>query len=338
MLAAAREDIELIRDPEEKRAAYGRLIDDLNRDIATAAQVANKSTRDAKAWAAAWQITGNRKQYAKDAEEQAKKDGERLEQLKQERDEVNRMVGARAEDVAARKAANAAAEKSEQFLSNLEQEVELLKASKEEQRQIEASRNTTDADRGRAEQLMEERDALLAKAEAEKESAAEHKRILDEQARETQRLADAEANRLQKIEDMKKSEIERLQLQRIELEQGKEAAKVQALKNQGIDDATAKQIAAEEARLERLREEKGNKAASPSGNAASDTTLTASESRLLTRGPASRQEELMRQMIRSLDVIASSTNNAAAGIAATNDALSGIEGNTAEKMQMVLIA
>ena len=150
LAANVREDIELIRDPEEKRAAYAKLLGDLSRDIQTASDVAGKSAREAEEWADAWQITGNRKQYAIDAKEQAAADKERLAGLKDQRDELMQIVGARAQENAAIKEANAAKDKSESYLETLRQEVEYMKATREEQIKIDALRNTTDEDRGEA--------------------------------------------------------------------------------------------------------------------------------------------------------------------------------------------
>jgi hypothetical protein len=167
----------------------------------------------------------------------------------------------------------------------LREEVQLLKASKEEQLQIEAAKNTTAEDRGEAEQLLRERDAIHAKMEAEKELEEERKRIRDEEQKAAELALQQAEQEKQRLDDLVKSETERLELRRIELERGKEAAKVQALINQGVDEATAKAIAAEEAALDRRQQQKQDEQSGKKPLEKKETpALQASESRLLTRG------------------------------------------------------
>ena len=273
LAANVREDIELIRDPEEKRAAYAKLLGDLSRDIQTASDVAGKSAREAEEWADAWQITGNRKQYAIDAQEQATADKERLAGLKDQRDELMKIVGARAQENAAIKEANAAKDKSESYLETLRQEVEYMKATKEEQIQLDALRNTTIEDRGEAEQLLKERDAIKAKQDAEREAADEKKKqqedaiqaaekaaedaerarqkAMEDRVKEAEQIAENARREVQRVEDIIAAERERLELQKIEKEQGKEAATARQFVNQGVDEATAKQFAAEQAAFDK---------------------------------------------------------------------------------------
>lgn len=317
MAANVREDIELIRNPEEKRAAYAKLLGDLNRDIQTASDVAGKSAREVEEWADAWKITGNRKQYALDAQEQLKADQARLANLKEQRDELMKVVGARALEVAEIKAANAAKDKSEDYLETLRQEVEYLKATREEQIKIDAARNTTPEDQGEAERLLKERDAIKAKQEAEREAAEEHKKLQEESIRAAEKAAaDAERARqkeqedrekaaeqaaenarqeVQRVEDIIAAERERMELQKIEMEQGKEAANAQQLINQGVDETTAKQLAAEQAAIDKAKQDEADAAAKLKAEEAGakkagggpTPTLAAMESRLLTRGSSS---------------------------------------------------
>ena len=313
--ANARGDIELIRNPEEKRAAYAKLLNDLNRDIQTAADVAGKSAREVEEWADAWQITGNRKQYALDAQDQLKTDKERLANLKEQRDELMKVVGARALEVAEIKAANEAKDKSENYIETLRQEVEYMKATREEQIKIDALRNTTTEDQGEAERLLKERDAIKAKQEAEREAAAEHKKAQEDAVRATEKAAeDAERarqkeqedrekaaeqiaenarNEVKRVEDIIAAERERMELQEIEMQLGKEAANAQQLINQGVDETTAKQLAAQQAGIDKAKQDEADAAAKlkGEGTGAKKTgpapTLAAMESRLLTRGSSS---------------------------------------------------
>lgn len=406
--ATQKMDIELIRDPEEKRAAYGKLLNDLNRDIAQASAQARKSAEDAKAWAAAWKITGDRTEYAAQAEEQAKADRDRLAALQEQRDEITKMVGVRAQEVEAIKAANAAKDQSEQYLETLRQEVEMLKATREEQIKIEAARSTTEEDRGEAERLLKERDAIIAKAEAEKAAEQQRKKIEEEKARaaeaeqkaaeqqrkrvediakserermQIQRIAleqgeeaakvqslinqgvdeetakeiaaeqqrmkieqdkasaaeseqkEMEANR-KRVADLAKAERERLQIQRIALEQGEEAAKVQSLINQGVDEETAKQLAADEAALKKLQKEQSDKD-KVSDKSLDLPALQASESRLLTRGSGTRQIELMEQTLKVISDVAKASMKTADATVDSKEDLKDIKDNTSNVVLLV---
>jgi hypothetical protein len=357
--ANRKEDIELIRDPEEKRAAHQKLFDDLNRDISTASANVEKSKREVEEWAEAWQITGERKAMAVMAQEQLDADKEKLAVLKAQRDEVAKLVSVREQENAAIRAANEAKDKSEDYLENLRLEVEYLKATREEQIKLDASRNTTAEDRGEAERLLEERDAIKAKMDAEKELQRVQQQAQEEQARAAEKLQqDAERARqkeqedrdraaaklqedaqreIQRVEDIKASERERLELQRIELEQGKEAAKVQELINKGIDETTARQFAAEEAALEKLKQKKADEAnqgkqlgTKPSS---SDALLTASESRLLTRGTVDRQGEWMQQAAIALQKIQESNTLIATATAGADEKLGFVAENTSNTVQ-----
>lgn len=236
------EDIELIRDPEKKQAAYQDLLGTMNRDIAGVTKQLEASQVAADEWDDAWQITGDRKEFAADAKKQVEADKERLKVLKEQRDSVRDLVSQRTKENEALRMANEAKDKSEGYLETLRQEVELLKASKEEQLQIEAAKNTTLEDRGEAEKLLKERDAIVAKLDAERQLEQERQQAAE------QALQQAEQEK-QRLEDLMQSENERLELRRIEIEQGKEAARIQGLVNQGVEESAAKQIAAAEAVL-----------------------------------------------------------------------------------------
>lgn len=358
-----KEDIELIRDPEAKRAAYKKLFTDLDKDIQQAASRMESSKKVAEDWNDAWQVTGNRKQYAIDANEQLKTDQETLASLKEQRSELVKIAGARAQANEQIKLANQEKDKSESYLESLRQEVEYLKATREEQIKLDAARNTTEEDRGEAERLLQERDAIHAKAEAEKElertriqaeenaakaaiKAAEdveraRAKAAEEQQKAAEKAAAEVAKEKERIEGIKRSEQERLQLQRIELEQGAEAAKVQELINKGIDETTAKEIAAEDAAIERLKQKKAEEAAQAKDggkklqSSGSTPTLSANESRLLTRGPADRQEKWLEVAAMSLQQIVLTTTVTADASGASKEILDNIKTNTSNTAQMV---
>jgi len=250
MMENAKEDIELIRDPDKKRAEYKALLDTLNKDIDAVSKNVTVSQKAVDEWADAWQITGNRKEYAKQAQEQLENDKARLAALRDERDELQKITSERTRQNEELAKANEAKDKSEAYIAQLKQEVEYLAATKEEQLLLDAARNTTIEDRGEAERLLKERDAILAKAEAQKELEEAQKRAEEERAKAAEKaIQDAQRER-DRIEGIVRTENERLALRALELEQGKEAAKVQALIAQGVEEAAAKQIAATESALQ----------------------------------------------------------------------------------------
>jgi hypothetical protein len=364
--ANVREDIELIRNPEEKQAAYKKLFDELNAQISMSSQLVKNNEKEVEAWNDAWQITGNRKQYALDAQDQLKTSKESLANLKEQRDELTKIVGVRAQENAAIKEANAAKDKSESYLETLRQEVQYLKATREEQIKIDALRNTTVEDQGEAERLLKERDAIKAKQDAEREAAAEQKRNQEEAIRATEKAAeDAERARqkaqedrekeaeqiaenarreVQKVEDIIKAERERLELQKIEQEQGKEAASAQQFINQGVDEVTAKQLAADQAALDKAKKDEADKAArlknedaggkKTSGPAPS---LMAMESRLLTRGPGMQQVDWMQRAAQSLVQIQQASSVQVQQGVDNHTMLGDIKKNTDNKVGMVVV-
>jgi len=305
--ANAKEDIELIRDPKEKRAAQEALFKQLDNDVQAISGQLKESTKIADEWAEAWQITGNRKAYAEEAQKQIEVDKARLAQAKAMRDELRSELSERKAINDQIRADNAAAEKAEQdaaaakeriiaeeaaaekaridrsdaYLESLGKQIGMLEAAaagKEALFGETAAQNVHgDAAQVEAEQLLAQIDLLKEKADAEKASAAEAERI----------AAKAEAD-AQRIEDIKKNEIARLKEQRIELEQGAEAARAFNLEQQGLDKATAQRLAAEQAALEKEKEAKAEIAKIDPGPNSVTLGSTAVQSRLLTRGPAER--------------------------------------------------
>lgn len=305
--ANSKEDIELIRDPKEKRAAQEALFKQLDNDVQAISGQLKESTKIADEWAEAWQITGNRKAYAEEAQKQIEVDKARLAQAKAMRDELRRELSERKAINDQIRADNAAAEKAEQdaaaakeriiaeeaaaekaridrsdaYLESLGKQIGMLEAAAAGKDALfgeTAAQNTYgDAAQVEAEQLLAQIDLLKEKADAEKAAAVEADRI----------SAKAEAD-AQRIEDIKKNEIARLKEQRIELEQGAEAARAFNLEQQGLDKATAQRLAAEQSALEKEKEAKAEIAKIDPGPNSVTLGSTAVQSRLLTRGPAER--------------------------------------------------
>jgi len=277
------EDIELIRNPEEKEAAAQALLDRLNNEAAGVTGQLKQSQKAVDEWADAWQITGNRKEFAKQAEIELQNDKARLEQVKAQRDEVRRMLSERTKENALIAEKNALQQKSDDYLESLSKELGLLEAisqSKEASFGEIAAQNTFgDAAKLEAEQLLAQIDALKLKQEEEKKAAAESERLA------AKAISDAE-----RVASIRDNEIAKLREQRIELEQGAEAAKVFALEQQGLDTATAKRLAAEFMAVEELKKQKAEeeKLAKEKPKIAS-AEVAAVESRLLTRGKGEDQ-------------------------------------------------
>jgi len=185
--ANQKEDIELIRDPKEKRAAQEALFKQLDNDVAGITQQLKASTKAADEWADAWQITGDRKAYAEEAQKQVEIDKQRLSQAKEMRDELRRELSERTRINEEIKAANEAAKKAEEaekasiarsdaYLESLGKQLGMLEATaagKEAMFGEIAAQNTFgEAAKFEAEQLLAQVEALKEKAELEKKAAA----------------------------------------------------------------------------------------------------------------------------------------------------------------------
>jgi hypothetical protein len=104
---------------------------------------------------------------------------------------------------------------------------------------------------------------------------------LEKEKADAKKKADEEEKaRIQKIDDLRKSELERLQEQKIAIEQGEQAAHAFRLQQQGLDQGTAEAIAAAQAAMDASKEKEKKDA-----KAIEQTSNAAFESRLLSRGP-----------------------------------------------------
>ncbi len=258
LAAGMRQDIELIRDPAEKQAAYKALLSQLEKDIQGVTGNVSASQKAVDEWADSWQITGNRKEYAKQAQEQLENDKARLEALREERDELQKITSERARQIEEIEKANEAKDKSESYIATLREEIEYLAATKEEQIKLDAARNTTIEDRGEAEKLLLERDAINAKREAQEELEEAQRRAEEDRVKAAEQAAADAQREIDRVGDLVKAEEQRIAMKRFELDQQQqlrqssaaaaaEMVRAQELMNSGIDEATAKQTAAAEA-------------------------------------------------------------------------------------------
>lgn len=192
------------------------------------------------------------------------------------------------------KAATAKQESSAKFVQGLRDELELLRATKEEQFAIQAARGTANNDdRTEAERLLRERDAILAKQAAEKAAESERKRAADARARE----AEAERKRL---ESVKSGIVDKLRREAIALKDGQVAARAYALEMQGIEKGLASQIAQTEALLTKKPQD-------------IDIDVNATQGRLITRGRsdsiASKTERNTAEIAKELKRLANQLEN-----------------------------
>lgn len=231
--------IDLIRDPEEQKQAITGLLEQIDRDIAAKnSQIANYQKEIAavdETWSGFFsKVSGDVRGINEANKVQVEEAKKHKEILKEQALELRKRLSVEQEAMELKREQNALQDKSDAYVESLRQELELLKASKDEVLAITAARNTTANDRGVAEQLLRERDAIIKRKEAEKEAA----RMAEQAAKE------------------REASIKRLQ-----------------------------------AEQERLQETMVKEADALSRRMNADTSLTGSQSRLLTRGPGDDQQK-----------------------------------------------
>jgi len=195
---------------------------------------------------------------------------------------------------------------------------EVKAANTAEIQAAEKLRNATEAEQAKIGQRLnrefQELEALKKakqdKAEAERKALADTAAAQKQAEDEKQRAIDKQVADAKRIEDLKKSELENLERQKVLLNEGKEAAHALALEQKGLDKATAERIASEQAAIDKAMEEKNAKG----GN--QQIGIQATESRLLTRGPAEK----------GIDKIATNTDKMVTEIRNVNNALTNYPG------------
>ena len=164
-------------------------------------------------------------------------------------------------------------------IRNLEQELALLQATEEEARKLKAQyAGLTGQAADRAVELMKQADEERKRQEIEKKAFDD----------ETKRVEKEQSDRM-RLAELVTSETTQLELRRVELEKGAEAAKALSLQMRGVPQAIAEQIAAEDVLLTKLEEEKKAK----EQNRQSVTpNLQATEMRLLRFGGGNEQRQI----------------------------------------------
>ncbi len=248
----SREEIELIRDPEQKRQAMETLFASVKQEIAGTERQINasrKSIDDMTANSAKAFLNTHFVQAEQDRLDMAR---DNLKALQAQSQELTHQLSDRKRDLDLQREANQLADQSDKYLDGLRDELELLRATKDERIAIEAKRNTVTSATAEAEALMREKDLLVEKQKAQEEEIKRHEQLEERYRRE-----------LQLIEE-----------RRIGIEQGAEAAKRFALESEGLSKGKAAEIARRQTEVNQL------------GRGEQAPTLVGTISRLLTRGPA----------------------------------------------------
>ena len=277
MASEQREDIELIRDPEKKKAAYVDMLEALKTNMLGVESAIKQGTKENEAFAASWNYLGNDIAINEATKATVETNKQRLAVMKDEKRELEKIVGDRTKENELLKEQNALQDKSEFYVDTLQKQLELLRATNDEKAQVVASQNTVDTDFREATRLLKEIDEINAKAAADKIAADEKKKTDTDNENNAKRLA-----------SLKESELTKLQQEQILLNEGREAANRFALEKQGLSKQDAASIAQERERIELQKDaiKDLEKQAGAKPIAQQATVNTAFESRLLTRGPA----------------------------------------------------
>jgi hypothetical protein len=179
---------------------------------------------------------------------------EKLAVINKEKEALQAKLSPYAAELQALRESVALKKRNESYIAGLQEEVDLLKASEQQQAAVMAMQKAGGDAQAAAkiESLLREKESI----EAQKQAAKEAEKLLD----------------------LKNKELAKLEEQRIALMEGKEAAHAFALEQQGLDKAVAERIAREQAAIDKQQALQGFKR----------PELNAFESRLLTRGPAEK--------------------------------------------------
>jgi len=262
--------IELTEDPIERAKLLRQYQTELSKEAEKTANELKKQTKeleDQQTWYQKRFGISEEQKAADEAELAANK--EKLAVIEKEQQAIQNKLRSDVQELETLREAAALKKRNDDFIKGLEDEVALLKASKDEQAEIQAMQKAggDPAAAARIEGLLREKEALEEKKRIEKEIQDDAKKRAGEQEADAKRVA-----------GLKKKELDNLKQQRIELEQGKQAAHAFELKQQGIDKATADRIATEQAAIDKDKTMQEFK----------KPDLQSVQSRLLTRGPVEK--------------------------------------------------
>ena len=262
------EEIALIRDPDEQQQVAHEYFTAVSNDLKTVEVSLARNISKLDQMKKGFNITGEAKANIKIKQDEIDLERERIAQLNEQQNQLSSVYGKRALAIKAFKEETAALEKKKQIDADSVSQMKALRNQYNELTMgvLEAKKAQLLSE-GRSEQDSTILVNLQKMVDLEKEKADAKKKADDE-----------EKARIQKIDDLRKSELERLQEQKIAIEQGEQAAHAFRLQQQGLDQGTAEAIAAAQAAMDASKEKKDAKAIEQTSNAAF-------ESRLLSRGP-----------------------------------------------------
>jgi phage shock protein A len=265
----ARAEIELITNVDEQRAAYEQFLEQLNTDIGgmennirALEKQLDETFNDPSSWEA-WTTS------SKEAEEATRRaiepERERLKQLTEQRNEIMKLLNAESEleqkreQIRQQQEQDKLAEQSQAYIANLRTEIALLGAKGEELNKLIAAQNTTGGDDAAlAAELLAQRDAI--KAEQMKQAEADKTIESLQQQAELLRLGREEYERQQQLAAATNDE---------------ERNRIATLQQ---EIATREELAAIDKEIKDAEKQAGGGTAT--------TGITATQGRLITRGPS----------------------------------------------------
>ena len=252
------QDIELIRDPERKQAAYEQLTNSLTSGLGSVEQSMASLQKEIKGLST-WQgwlndarsdeleylgnLESERAADLKQKQEELEKEKAKHALLMQQRQAIAELTNERAKDIEEIKKRNSELDKEDSYIAGLEKQLALLEARNKSQEEFNAATAAQNAitDEGRA-----KAEALLASIEKQNQ-LAEEKRNADADAKKAK---EDEIRQQQALDDLFDRELDALEIRREAFENGAEAAKKMALIYEGLSPEIAGRIAAEEAALD----------------------------------------------------------------------------------------
>ena len=279
------EDIQLIRDPEAKQQAAHDLFRSIEQGINNAIGSMNYYQEQVDSMDASAGVLGlsdEQMEIRNQLQQQANLQVDIVASQRQQLAEVSKQYGARSQLVATIKAQQAAedaaaAKAAQGFNAGMNTLKQLGLQYDELTKGREAARAAQLRDQGIGDASIKAilmMDGMIAK---EKELQA-----TKEKARQT------EENRLTQVENLAKSELQRLEEQKVALEQGQQAAHAFRLTQQGMDKESAEAIAAAQAAMDASTKAAGQKVQPAAA-------LQATESRLMIRGPKEDSQKKIEQ-------------------------------------------
>jgi hypothetical protein len=270
------EDVQLIKNPDEQAAEARKLYDSIDKNLQTIEARYGRGVtaldKMRNATDALGRVTGERGRNLAAKQDELAADVQLIDQMRAQKNEIGKIYGIRALEVKAIKdkqqAEDEAEAKRKQISANSLSQMQALRQQYNEL--------TMSAEDAKMAQMLAE-----GKSEQDAKIITNLQKMVDlekEKADAKKKADDEEKARIQKIDDLRKSELERLQEQKIAIEQGEQAAHAFRLQQQGLDQGTAEAIAAAQAAMDASKEKKDAKAIEQTSNAAF-------ESRLLSRGP-----------------------------------------------------